>query len=163
MFCDQCGAHLQTGQAHCVRCGKAVTGLAEYGRNRVREHVKLVAILWMAYSALHFLGGLVVLLAGKFLIVHIGNIPNGPPPEVMEWLPTLVMTVGWLILVNTGFGIAVGWGLLQREEWARTFALILGFIVMLSVPIGTALGIYTLWVLLPSQSEAEYRALAEAA
>lgn len=163
MFCDQCGAHLQAGQAHCVRCGKAVTGLAEYGRNRVREHVKLVGILWAAYSALHLVTGVIVLLAAKFVIVRIGNIPNGPPPEIMAWLPALVSTVGWLILVKAGLGFAVGWGLLQHEDWARTFALVLGFVVMLNVPIGTALGIYTLWVLLPSSSEAEYRELAAAA
>jgi hypothetical protein len=39
----------------------------------------------------------------------------------------------------------------------------MGFIALLNVPIGTGLGIYTLWVLLPSQSEDEYRALAQAA
>jgi predicted nucleic acid-binding Zn ribbon protein len=163
MFCDQCGAPLQAGQQHCVRCGKAVTGLVEYGRNRVREHVKLVGILWMAYSALHLLGGVVVLLVAKFVVIRLGNIPNGPPPEVMAWLPALVSTVGWLILVNAALGFAVGWGLYQHEDWARMFALVLGFIVILNVPIGTALGIYTLWVLLPSQSEVEYRKLAAAA
>jgi hypothetical protein len=31
---------------------------------------------------------------------------------------------------------------------------------ILSIPFGTALGIYTLWVLMPDQSEAEYRAMA---
>jgi hypothetical protein len=163
MFCDQCGAHLQTGQAHCVRCGKAATGLAEYGRNRVREHVRMVGTLWMAYSSLFVMTGVIVLFVAKFVVIRIGQIPNGPPPEVMEWLPVLVSTVGWLILVKAALGFAVGWGLLQREEWARTFALVLGFIAILSVPIGTALGIYTLWVLLPSQSEGEYRALAAAA
>ena len=71
--------------------------------------------------------------------------------------------VGWLILAKAAMGFVAGWGLLQREDWARMFALVLGFIALLSVPIGTALGIYTLWVLLPSQSEGEYRALAAAA
>jgi hypothetical protein len=42
-------------------------------------------------------------------------------------------------------------------------ALVLGFLVLVNVPIGTAIGIYTLWVLLPSQSEAEYRELSVAA
>lgn len=163
MFCDQCGAHLQTGQAHCVRCGKAVSGPAEYGRNRVREHVRLVGLLWMAYSSLFVMTGVVVLFIAKFVVIRLGRIPNGPPPEVMEWLPALVSTVGWLILVKAAMGFIAGWGLLQREEWARIFALVLGFIALLSVPIGTALGIYTLWVLLPSQSEGEYRALAAAA
>jgi len=163
MFCDQCGTHLQAGQAHCVRCGKAVTGLVEYGRSRVREHVKLVGILWTAYSALHLVAGAIMLLVAKFVIVRIGIIPNGPPPEIMEWLPTLVSTIGWLILAKAALGFAVGWGLLQHEDWARTFALVLGFVVMLNVPIGTALGIYTLWVLLPSTSETDYRELAAAA
>jgi len=53
--------------------------------------------------------------------------------------------------------------LLQRENWARIFALVMGFIALLNVPLGTALGVYTLWVLLPSQSDDEYQALAEAA
>ena len=162
MFCDQCGAQLQAGQMHCVRCGKAITGPVEYGKPRVREHVKLVGILWMAYSALHVVGGLIVLLIGKFVVVRIGEIPNGPPPEVMAWLPALVTTIGWLLLVKAGVGIAVGWGLLQHEEWARVFALVVAFVALLNVPIGTGIGIYTLWVLLPSKSEEEYRALAAA-
>jgi len=51
-------------------------------------------------------------------------------------------------------------GLLEREPWARTLALVLGFLSLFKVPVGTALGIYTLWVLLPAQSEQEYRRLA---
>jgi hypothetical protein len=41
--------------------------------------------------------------------------------------------------------------------------LVMGFLALLRIPLGTALGIYTLWVLLPSQSDEEYRALALAA
>jgi hypothetical protein len=33
----------------------------------------------------------------------------------------------------------------------------------LRIPLGTAHGIYTLWVLLPSQSDDEYQAMAQAA
>ena len=163
MFCDQCGAQLQTGQARCVRCGKPVTGPFESSRNRVREHVKLVGIFWMAYSALHLVGGVVVLLIAKFVVMRIGEIPNGPPPELMMWMRPLISIVGWLILAKAAVGFFAGWGLLQREEWARVFALVVGFLALLNVPIGTALGIYTLWVLLPSQSEQEYKALAQGA
>jgi hypothetical protein len=108
-------------------------------------------------------GGVVLLLIAKFVALRIGEIPNGPPPEVMMWLRPLLSVVGWLILAKAAVGIVAGWGLLQHEEWARVFALVLGFFALLSVPIGTALGIYTLWVLLPSNSEQEYRALAQAA
>ena len=163
MYCDQCGTQLQVGQARCVHCGKAVTGPVAYGSNRVREHVKLVGILWMAYSALHVVGGVIVLLISKFVVLRIGAIPNGPPPEVMMWLGPLISIVGWLILAKAALGFFAGWGLLQREEWARVFGLVMGFLALLNVPFGTALGIYTLWVLLPSQSEQEYKALAQAA
>jgi hypothetical protein len=47
--------------------------------------------------------------------------------------------------------------LLQREPWARTLAVVLGFVsLFFNVPFGTALGIYTLWVLLPAESDIEY-------
>ena len=58
--------------------------------------------------------------------------------------------------------ILVGWALLQREEWGRMLAIVMGVITILSFPVGTALGIYTLIILLPAQSEQEYRRLARA-
>lgn len=163
MYCDQCGAQLQAGQGRCVRCGKAITGPVEYGRHRVREHVKLLGILWMAYSAMHVVGGVLVLLIAKVVVVRLTGIPNGPPPELLMLMRPIISVVGWLILAKAAVGFIAGWGLLQREEWARVTALVIGFVALLSVPVGTALGIYTLWVLLPSQSEEEYKALTLAA
>ena len=52
-----------------------------------------------------------------------------------------------------------GWGLYKREPWGRTFALVMAFLNLLSVPFGTALGIYTLVVLLPGESDAEWKAI----
>jgi hypothetical protein len=57
-------------------------------------------------------------------------------------------------------GIVTGWGLLERQLWARPLALILGILSLLHFPFGTVLGIYTLWVLMPQQSEQEYRRMA---
>jgi hypothetical protein len=163
MFCDQCGTQLQAGQAHCVRCGKVITGPTGYARNRVREHVKLVGILWMAYSALHLVAGVAILVTAKFVVLRMGEIPNGPPPELLMWVRPILTIIGWFILAKAAVGFFAGWGLLQHEEWARVFALVVGFIALLNVPIGTALGIYTLWVLLPSQSDEQYKELAQAA
>ena len=42
-------------------------------------------------------------------------------------------------------------------------AIVLGFIALLHPPLATALGIYTLWVLLPADAEREYSQMAEAA
>jgi hypothetical protein len=166
MFCDQCGAQLQSGQPRCGHCGKTVLGLIELRRSRVREHVRLVGILWMAYSALHVIAGVVLLIVANTIFGRVSgaiHIPSGPPPEVTVWLRPLLTFMGWLILAKAAAGFFAGWGLLQREEWARVVALVMGFVALLSVPIGTALGIYTLWVLLPTQSDDEYKALAQAA
>jgi hypothetical protein len=42
-------------------------------------------------------------------------------------------------------------------------AVIFGGISLIDIPFGTALGIYTLWVLLPAESEAEYRSMSQSA
>jgi hypothetical protein len=163
MFCDQCGGQLQAGQLHCSRCGKAVVGLAQSRRNRVQEHVRLLGILWIAYSALHVLGAMFVLLIGRAVLSGMFHFPDGPPPEFFHLLRPIVTFIGWMLLLKAAAGFVAGWGLLQREEWARVLALVVGFIALIHVPIGTALGIYTLWVLLPAQSDTEYKALAAAA
>jgi hypothetical protein len=161
MFCDQCGAQLQAGAPRCGRCGKTVLGLIELRRSRVRDHVRLVGILWMAYSALHVVAGVAVIVVAR-IFGHLIHIP-GAPPGVSVWVRFLLSISGWLILAKAASGFFTGWGLLQREQWARTFALVMGFVALLNVPVGTALGVYTLWVLLPAQSDNEYKALAQAA
>ena len=163
MFCDQCGAQLQPRDTRCGRCGKTVLGLIELRRSRVREHVRLVGILWVAYSALHVVFGAIVIVVARTVFGRLIHTPNGPPPELMLWMRPLIGFFGWLILAKAAAGFIAGWGLLQREEWARVVALVMGFIALLNVPIGTALGIYTLWVLLPAQSDDEYKSLAQAA
>jgi len=45
-------------------------------------------------------------------------------------------------------------------SWARMLAIVFGCFSLLDIPLGTALGIYTLWVLLPARSEEEYRQMA---
>jgi len=160
MFCDQCGNTLETGQQYCSRCGKQVIGrLQIVPKSRVREHVRLLAMLWMAYSALNVIGGVVVIVAADTIFgpfTHVAEVP----PDVNLWLHPLLLAIGIVILVKSAAGFLAGWGLLQREPWARILALVVGFISLLNIPLGTVLGIYTLWVLLPAKSDDEYRALA---
>ena len=163
MFCDQCGGQLQVGDVRCGRCGKTVLGLIELRRSRVREHVRLLGILWMAYSSLYVVAGVGALVVAQTILGGTFHINGGPPPEVTVWLRPLANCFGCLILLIAATGFFTGWGLLRREGWARTVALVVGFLALLRIPLGTALGIYTLWVLLPAQSDDEYKALAQAA
>jgi len=160
MFCDQCGAQLQTGQQICARCSKPVVGLV-HRKNRVQEHVRLVGILWLAYSTLTLLGGIAAEIVAH--TIFSDAFLAGPSPELKAWLRPLITVVGGLILIKAAVGFMAGWGLLQREAWARVMALVVAFVALFNVPLGTALGIYTLWVLLPGQSEDEYKAFATAA
>jgi hypothetical protein len=64
--------------------------------------------------------------------------------------------IGVVLMACSIAGLATGWGLLERKPWARTLTIILGILALPNLPFGTALGIYTLWVLLPAESEAEY-------
>src|SRR5438309_7372991 len=67
-------------------------------------------------------------------------------------------------IVLSLFGVlhlVLAWGLFERESWARMLGLVLGFLALVRVPLGTALGIYTLWVLLPEESGREYDRLAQ--
>src|SRR5271154_739431 len=98
MFCDQCGAQLQAGDANCGRCGKTVLGLIELRRSRVRNHVLLLGILWMAYSSLYVILGVAVLVVAQTIFSGAFHINGGPPPDVTVWLRPLLTCVGWLIL-----------------------------------------------------------------
>jgi hypothetical protein len=70
-----------------------------------------------------------------------------------------------LIVVLTSIGallsLVTGISLLMRKSWGRVLAIIVAILSLIKIPFGTALGIYTLWVLLPSASAIEYDAIAD--
>ena len=153
MFCDKCGASLQADQGFCSRCGKQVSGpIVGYPpRNRVREHVRLLGIFWLALSALDGLMGVASYILANTIFIR-GIHPNQP-----AFLHPFLSFIGIVVIVKAFAGFATGWGLLQREPWARTAAVVLAIpSLFFNVPFGTALGIYTLWVLLPAESDKEY-------
>ena len=51
----------------------------------------------------------------------------------------------------------------DKSSSAADLAIVLACFSLIKIPFGTALGIYTLWVLLPASSEEEYRQIARAA
>ena len=125
-------------------------------RNRISGHVRLLGILWLALSVFRLLPG--VLLWSFFR--HGGAfLPFGVPMFVHG----LLRIVGMLFLASAAIGIVAGWGLLERQPWARTLAIVVAFVNLLDMPFGTALGVYTLWVLLPAESEKEYLEASRAA
>lgn len=160
MYCDRCGTEITQTQTFCSSCGKAVRAVPPAGaaRGRVEGHVRLLSILWMAYSALRLLGGWFVstFLAHFFEAFGRGFL-NPPLPF---FLPGLMRVVGVFVLAGGVLGLAAGWGLMERQPWARMLAIVIAFCTLVPLGIGTALGIYTLWVLLPEESAREYQGIA---
>jgi len=163
MFCHACGAQIQPGYQHCVACGAALGGLQAPPivptQSRLSAHLRTLGILWIVLSAFRVLPVL-----GMHWFRHLGMGDGWPPfwggfPGHFLGILGAVSAV-WAL---TGLiGILAGWGLLDRQPWARMLAIVLGCIALLHIPFGTALGIYTLWVLLPPESEQEYRRTARA-
>jgi hypothetical protein len=148
---------VQAGQSFCSACGKQIVGpvvAMQQRRGRVHEHIHLLGILWLAISALNAIGGVVVYIIANTLFFR-GNGTGAP-----GFLHPLLSVVGILILAKAALGFIAGWGLLQREPWARVLTLVLAFISLFNIPFGTAIGVYTLWVLLPLESGQEYEAIA---
>lgn len=156
MFCDRCGAQVDENQNFCPACGKTLkpTVAAVGVQPRVAGHIRLLGILWLAYSGIHLIPGL--------FLMTLFNGPMSPlPPDAPAFLPHLLSGIGMLLTGASAVGLIAGWGLLNWKDWARTLSLVLGAINLLNLPFGTAIGIYTLWVLLPENSEREYRQRAQ--
>jgi len=117
MFCDGCGTLLQMGR-FCSRCGKEIAGATVVGypqRSRVREHIRLLGILWLALSALNAVGGVVLYILANTLFVHLPEMSG--ERAATAWLHPFLSFIGIVVIVKAAAGFLAGWGLLQREPW----------------------------------------------
>lgn len=156
MFCDRCGTNLPESASFCPNCGKpaGVVPLAP-AQSRIAGHIRLLGIFWLALSGFRLIPGIALLALFDRNLSFLSGMP--------EFMHGLVSGIGWLFIAAAVVGLLAGWGLLQREPWARTLAIIMAVTALPEMPLGTALGIYTLWVLLPAKSEEEYRDVSRAA
>ncbi len=157
MFCDGCGAAVHPGQAFCSKCGKQIVGpvmTMPQRPGRVQKHLHLLGIFWFAISAFNSIIGVVLYIVANTLLAP-GGAAGAP-----SFLRPLLSVVAIIVLGGSALGFTAGWGLTHCEPWARTLALVLAFLVLfINIPIGTAVGVYTMWVLLPGESEHEYETM----
>ena len=157
MFCNYCGSVLPAGAAFCPNCQAQAILVAER-KPKVQSQLTLLTALWFAMGALRLVGALAIFGMASFMLPMIAQQQREPIPV---FVPTLLTGVGVLVALIALLSLAVGWGLYQRAPWARMLALVMAFFSLLSIPLGTALGIYTLVVLLPAESEAEWKQIAQ--
>jgi hypothetical protein len=106
---------------------------------------------------------------GSFYVIGRSFLPwfgRTFPSFAFPWFRTLpAFGLWWVVMFLGFFGLVhlfLAWSLYEYKPWARILGLVLGFLALLRFPLGTALGIYTIWVLLPESSGQEYERLAQA-
>ena len=173
MYCNRCGGALNAGAQVCPACGERVlpgpqvahpfagASVAVSPSDRVRRHIGLLAALWAVNGILRLLEVCTFTFIGHALFPGI-FAPNNWGGWFMpfRWSVWPLSTgLAWIAVLLGLFGVVhliLAWGLYERKMWARPLGLVIGFLASVRFPLGTALGIYTLWVLLPERSGREY-------
>lgn len=153
MFCNRCGTQLQPDFNLCPKCGAPLSAAAAApsSSGRLQRHLRTLGILWIIVGVLWVIPSLA--LMG---ISHAPHLMMGDEMFSHAFMPPMMFSLGIVFLVIAAGGVLVGWGLMNHERWARMTAIVLGVLGLFHPPFGTAIGIYTLWVLLPAESAAEY-------
>lgn len=174
MYCDRCGTPFGAGVTYCTSCGKQVMAApvgpaAGYGvpaarvaaEGRVRRNLNIVAGFWLANGILRLmsLGGLMIF---RRLVFQMGVWPGIGrwPFNFNPFLWGGMLSAGIFLALFGVVHLLLAWGLFERQPWARILGIVVGFLALIRFPFGTALGIYTIWVLLPESSAREYDAIA---
>ena len=126
-------------------------------RMRVERNLQPLGILWCIYGAYRLLS---IAFAGFVLHTLARNgLFGGMPSFVAESVRSFIPMIVCLTVLTSGAAMLTGYALLTRKPWARVLAIILGILALIKPITGTALGIYTLWVLAPQVSGAEWDAM----
>ena len=170
MYCAACGQLMDASQTVCPKCGRQIAPIGSYApvsyqRSRVHRHMHTVAALWIAYSVWILLHWAIAVGVLTGVFSHWTQFSHGFDGLYgfsffhATWLVPLItaVLVGRAILC-----LATGISLLRRASWARILAIVTAFLALIHPFSGTILGIYTLWVLLPSASGQEYEQMAAA-
>ena len=171
MACLKCGCEQGLDAQFCRQCGAPMAVPAGVPGNwqgspypqfamplaRVRQHVQPLGIMWCIFGAYRLIA---VLIGGVFLhgLVRSG-VFGGMPPFAFNMMRAFAPVVISMTILMSAAAIATGYALLTGKPWGRVLAIVLGILALIKIPFGTALGIYTLWVLAPQTSGAEWDAM----
>jgi hypothetical protein len=130
----------------------------------VQRNLQAVGVLWFVYGAYHVIGGLIGMLVLRAFTFRSWPFLGGTPFHPGfggAWPAVLLPVIAVVTLTSTALAFFVGYSLLQRKPWGRTLAIVAAILVLFKPLLGTALGIYTLWLLVPAASGLEYDAIAD--
>lgn len=189
MYCDGCGSPFAEGAQYCRSCGKRILGVPPgavpsgaapastgavwqpmtsaartAGDGRVARNINLLAGLWLANGILRLMGMASWLMFRRFFFDGGWNWPFGTwEPGLRSLIWGGIFSGGVFLTLFGVIHLLLAWGLYERQPWARTLGIVIGCLALIRIPFGTALGIYTLWVLVPEASAKEYGGMVSSA
>ena len=117
----------------------------------MEKHVTFVGALQIGYNAFGVLAGMAVFL---FIVGGglVGGLASGEEKIVIPITFFVGTSISLMLLLSSVPGIVGGIGLLKRQSWARYMVLVLAILGLFNVPLGTAIGIYSIWALLQTET-----------
>jgi hypothetical protein len=113
-------------------------------------HVKVLAVLYIVFSALGTMAAFVV--ASVFGVAGVATAAGAGSDAIA--LPIIGLTgaaVAAFLLVVSLPGFVAGIGLLKYKPWARILTIVLSALNLINIPLGTIVGVYGLYVLLSEE------------
>ena len=118
-------------------------------------HVKVLGVLFIAFSALGICAALFVGLAfGTASGVVAASADAEGAAVALPFIGLAGTALVTFLLAISLPGLVTGIGLLNHKPWARIVGIVLSAIHLINIPFGTIMGIYGLWVLLNKETEA---------
>jgi hypothetical protein len=121
----------------------------------MRDHVRLLAALYIALGVMGIIGAFIVLaIFGGSAGLLRAIIPDEPATAIAAPILSffaLALFLGMLIFSVPE--ILAGIGLFKLRPWARLLGIVLCILNLMKVPFGTAVSIYGLWVLLSGRTD----------
>lgn len=184
-FCPRCGAAVAApavaGASHqqAYAAGPypptaqpvASVGMPYWPRPRVQPNLQTLGVMWCVYALYRVIGAAIGILVLRVVTLRSLGGPGWPFHRLYDglngWgqhgglLAALIPVIAVVTVVSVALSAFVGWSLLNRKPWGRTLAIIAAVLALLKFPFGTALGVYTLWVMAPAASGAEWESIAD--
>ena len=180
MVCQACGNPVEAGVHFCPRCGAAIAAapapppaypppyppMVIAPERRVQRNLRTLGILWCLFGAYRVLAGLIgIFVLGIATSRSFGGEPwmwggGFHAPFAAPWMTALLPLIAIVSVVDALLAFLVAFSLTTRQPWGRVIGIIVAILTLFKFPFGTALGIYTLWVLVPAESGMEYDVIA---
>jgi hypothetical protein len=127
----------------------------------MRQHVTILGVLYIVLGTMGIIGAFVILLIFGGAAGVVGTVAQEEPDAEIAVPIIAVVGLGLFLLITilSVPGIVAGVGLIKFRPWARIFGLILSVLNLLHIPLGTIVGVYGLWVLLSSETEAVFKGI----